>query len=163
MITYAATSLPGSREYNEDYLKVYGENDNWIFALADGLGGCGFGSLASRTAVESLFCGQTDWKDERFFDTAFMTAQQAVLEEQQANVQAASMSTTMVVLRLRGKKAQWAHVGDSRLYRFHGWSLREQTRDHSVPQMLADLGQIKQDQIRHHADRNRLLTVLGRP
>lgn len=165
MITYAAISLPGAREYNEDYIKVYEDGDTWIFALADGLGGCGSGSLASRTAVESVFDEQQDYDSESFFESAFSAAQQAVCREQETDPQAGMMSTTMVVLRLQQRQghAQWAHIGDSRLYRFHGWFLREQTLDHSVPQMLVNMGQISQKQIRRHADRNRLLTAIGRP
>ena len=37
----------------------------------------------------------------------------------------------------------------------------EHTLDHSVPQMLAAIGEIKENEIRHHPDRNRLLRVLG--
>ena len=37
------------------------------------------------------------------------------------------------------------------------------TLDHSVPQMLVLGGQIKESEIRHHKDRNRVLRVLGTP
>src|SRR5690606_19818606 len=52
-------------------------------------------------------------------------------------------------------------VGDSRLYRFSGGSVAEQTDDHSVPQMLVAAGDIRVEEIRFHEDRNKLLRSLG--
>ena len=37
----------------------------------------------------------------------------------------------------------------------------KRTLDHSVPQMLVNMGQIKEKDIRFHEDRNRLLRVMG--
>src|SRR5262249_21803300 len=51
--------------------------------------------------------------------------------------------------------------GDSRLYYFQGGRIDFQTKDHSVPQAMADAGDISGADIRHHADRNRLLRALG--
>ena len=56
---------------------------------------------------------------------------------------------------------QWGHIGDSRLYHFRGNRLAERTLDHSVPQMLVSSGEIKEKEIRHHPDRNRVLRVMG--
>ena len=71
------------------------------------------------------------------------------------------MKTTAVVLQIRENDIQWAHVGDSRLYVFHKNKYKDRTRDHSVPQMLVNAGEIKEKDIRNHPDRNRLLRVMG--
>ena len=55
--------------------------------------------------------------------------------------------------------AVWAYIGDSRLYHFSKGKLVSQTNDHSVPQMMVNAGEISQDQIRDHEDRNRLTRV----
>ena len=39
--------------------------------------------------------------------------------------------------------------------------LTSHTLDHSVPQMLVQIGEIEESEIRHHPDRNRLLRTLG--
>lgn len=163
MITYAMASMPGNRPYNEDYIRMHEEKGIWVFALADGLGGCGHGELASRTAVESVisrFCWDSDM--EKFFDKAMEGAQNAVLTKQAAVPEAKNMSTTLVVLRLERGYAQWAHIGDSRMYHFRDGKVKSQTLDHSVPQMLVQMGEIKPGEIRHHPDRNRLLHTIGR-
>ncbi len=163
MITYAMKSMPGKRDHNEDYIKFSEDGSAKVFALADGLGGHGYGEVASEMAVESVFSAGESFDSEDFLNKAFENAQETVLEMQKKKTAVSDMATTLVVLRLTEKYAQWAHIGDSRLYRFHGWSLEEQTLDHSVPQMLVRLGEIKPEQIRHHADRNRLLQVIGMP
>ena len=52
-ITYASVSFDGTRPYNEDSLKILDTDRRKLFILADGLGGCGDGKLASQTAVDS--------------------------------------------------------------------------------------------------------------
>jgi serine/threonine protein phosphatase PrpC len=57
--------------------------------------------------------------------------------------------------------AQGGHIGDSRLYHFSHGRLKGRTLDHSVPQMLVATGEIREKDIRHHEDRNRLIRVMG--
>lgn len=163
MITYAMRSMPGDRPYNEDYIRMREENGTAVFVLADGLGGCGHGELASQTAVESVI-SRFSWDHDRngFFEKVVEGAQNAVLAKQEAVPEAAKMSTTLVVLKLENGYAQWAHIGDSRMYHFRNEKVKSQTLDHSVPQMLVRMGEIKPDEIRHHPDRNRLLHTIGR-
>ena len=52
--------------------------------------------------------------------------------------------------------------GDVRLYLMRGYQVHHQTKDHSVPQMLADTGDIRQDQVRHHPEGSSLLNSLGK-
>jgi PPM family protein phosphatase len=87
-------------------------------------------------------------------------AHQAILRVQQREPQLHGLGTTAVVLLSDYETFLCAHIGDSRLYYFQDGQLRFQTRDHSVPQALADLGQITAAEIRHHPDRNRLSRAL---
>ncbi len=73
------------------------------------------------------------------------------------------MKSTAVLLCADAEKRQfiWAHIGDSRLYRFVNGRLKAQTVDHSVPQMKVSMGEITFDSIRSDPDRNRLLRAVG--
>ena len=52
-------------------------------------------------------------------------------------------------------------MGDTRTYYFRKNKIECRTKDHSVPQMMVSMGEIEEKDIRHHADRNRLLRVMG--
>lgn len=151
----------GGREHNEDSLRWTSDGTEGVFVLADGLGGHDRGEVASQLAVE-VICGGEDSPvpGREALLERFRQANARILEQQKQPGQE-EMKTTAVALSLSGGTAAWAHIGDSRLYRFERGKLAERTLDHSVPQMLVAAGEIKEKQIRHHPDRNRLLRVMG--
>ncbi len=67
----------------------------------------------------------------------------------------------MVLLLISDNVAQWGHIGDSRLYHFRDGKQLSRTIDHSVPQMLAISGKIKEREIRQHPERSVLLRAMG--
>lgn len=161
-ITSASILNKGSREKNEDYIGSYRGKDINCFMLADGLGGHGSGEIAARIAVEEAKRSfyQVD-SLEQAVRRAFYTGQEVILEHQRTIPQEKDMKTTEVLLAITENTVLWGHIGDSRLYYFRGSHMVKRTRDHSVPQQLAALGEIREREIRHHPDRNRLLRVMG--
>lgn len=162
MILYAMRSRDGDRSRNEDNIRMEEKSGEYLFALADGLGGHGKGDEASRIATEQacqVFKRSTPGTD--CLEEAFRTAQESILAEKERRGLYSSMKTTMVLLHLEQAAAKWAHVGDSRLYVFCGGKVQTRTRDHSVPQMLVLNGEIKESEIRHHPDRNCVLRAMG--
>ena len=160
MVQFSAISRSGSRPENEDSVGMARQENRFCFALADGLGGHGCGEVASKIAVETAkeeFAGE----EEHLLERSFEKAQENILRQQQENRRLADMKTTMVVVNVEEEYVRWGHIGDSRLYFFRNGRIAERTLDHSVPQMLVSIGEIKEKQIRHHPDRNRLLRVLG--
>ncbi|MCP4699896.1 MAG: serine/threonine-protein phosphatase, partial [Gammaproteobacteria bacterium] len=55
----------------------------------------------------------------------------------------------------------WTHLGDSRLYHFREDNLQIRTKDHSIVQMLVDMGRIREEDMATHRDQGRLLKGLG--
>ena len=164
MITYAMKSSPGDRDVNEDYIYTQENGTAALCAVADGLGGCGHGDLAARTAVKSVFARyRWDSEQDGFLDRAMFGAQQAVIRRQNDRPEAKEMGSTLVVLKIEDGIAEWAHIGDSRLYFFHKKKIVSQTTDHSAAQLRVLLGELKPDEIRHHPDRNLLVRSIGTP
>jgi len=163
MITYKIHTHMGSRNVNEDSVGEYMVDNRYCFVLADGLGGHGSGECASEAAVKTVLELFAENYNERFLDDCFVMAQEKVLEEQHIDKSKADMKTTLVTLVIDEDKVRWGHIGDSRLYQFNKGKVVQRTLDHSVPQMLVNLGEIKDKDIRGHEDRNRLLRVIGTP
>lgn len=161
----------GGRDYNEDYSGYRQEGERGAFVLADGLGGHGFGEVASKLAVDYILSAMgnvwdaTEETVPSLSDDVLITlidgANKAILECQNANLEYKNMRTTIAAAFVTGDIFRYINVGDSRVYYFKNGCLYAQSKDHSVSQMAVDLGEITQEEIRYHDDRSKLLKVLG--
>ncbi len=163
MLSYAFLSRPGERDHNEDYIGMQHKGESYCFILADGLGGHGGGDEASRIVVEGIRAdfARNGAVSPDYLKRCFMLGQWLLLESQKKQHRNMEMKTTLTVLLAGPGGALWGHIGDSRIYYFQDKKLKLRTLDHSVPQMLVAAGKLKEKQIRGHADRNRLLRVMG--
>ena len=151
----------GGRDHNEDSLRASAEAG--VFVLADGLGGHRSGEVASALAADAIFSGMT--RDASLEEDGLLSLFQSANEEllrQQAQPGREEMRTTAVALKLAEGQAVWAHIGDSRLYRFSGGELAGVTADHSVTYRKYLGGEISYMDVYHDDDRSRLLRVLGK-
>lgn len=160
-IKVASISDCGGRSINDDTVRIRQEHDSaWVF-VGDGLGGYAGGQQASQAAAEALM--KASRKGSLMTDAQLIgaanQADQAVRKVQKDRN--GKMKTTLVFLVIDNGQARWMHVGDSRLYHFHGGKIRNQTMDHSVSQMAVLMGEITHQEIRFHEDRNRVLRALG--
>ena len=162
---FAQVTRPGSRDYNEDSAVALCRGEDYCFVVADGLGGHGKGEVASALATET-FRQRFETAavgDASFLPDTLLAAQQRILNEQKARNTPFEMKTTCTALTVSGGTVRIGHIGDTRAYVFGKNKVLYRTLDHSVPQMLALSGEIREKQIRHHPDRNRLLRVMGIP
>ncbi len=159
MIYTAIYTDRGGRDENEDTVRIRRQSaDEACLVVADGLGGHGGGSIASAAAAQTITENWQGSADPNELSALVQKAHRAVCDAQS---QDCSMKSTVAVLALSGGRAAWAHVGDTRLYRFENSKLVFQTRDHSASQVAVVLGDISPEQIRFHEDRNRILRALG--
>lgn len=148
----------GGRAENQDYAAQLLLPRGALWALADGVGGHGFGRMAAVTAVE---CFAEQVRAGKGLRLAAGTANERLLQLQKRQAAGLPMACTLVAALLQGKMLAWAHVGDSRFYFFRAGRLLFQTEDDSVCQALAKLGEIPPQELRASPDRNRLLHTLG--
>lgn len=173
-MTYSTLSETGKRAENEDSVGVYMGSTCQAFFLADGLGGHGSGKEASENVirhgiqlVEALDPVDNTVQTEKETDVRqclsqiFSEGHNLLKEKQEETGHLRSMRTTLTAFMVRGEEGWLAHIGDSRIYVFEQGQLKFRTLDHSVPQILAMAGEIKESEIRHHPDRNRLLRCMG--
>lgn len=155
-----ASDVGKSRKINEDSLGYRGN----LFVIADGMGGHNAGEVASALAVEEVLrmpAGGTDFHRE--LPLVINRANQAILDHAGAYPECQGMGTTIAILHLEGNQARVAHIGDSRVYWWHGRKLHRVTRDHSVVEELLLQGGITQEEADYHPQRHILTRALGIP
>ena len=156
----------GGRDENQDCCGYAQASDGtWIFCVADGLGGHSGGRVAAQAAVQGVL-KQANQKDFSFEQLdmlqVFSGAQQHIVDLKHERPELTAMRTTLVVLAVKDGLALWGHIGDVRLYHLRRNTIRFQTKDQSVPQMLVDTGEIEPHEVRGHPDRSRVLQALGK-
>ena len=138
-----------------------------FFVVADGMGGHAGGQEASRLATHAIqSCLSAAWSSEEASDTlletAFLEANQLILQDQAKHPERSDMGTTAVVVMVRKGEPWCAHIGDSRLYRLRGAKLQQITEDHTWVARAMRMGDITPDQARTHPWRHILSKCLGR-
>jgi serine/threonine protein phosphatase PrpC len=71
------------------------------------------------------------------------------------------LKASLTVLLTDYSKMIWAGAGNTRLYHFRKGGLNFRTKDQSISQMMADAGQIAEEEISCHEERNNLTNYLG--
>jgi protein phosphatase len=164
------------REHNEDSIMVveYQRDSliepacNFLYLVADGMGGAEAGEVASAIAVGAV----RNYVEEKLAEpgTADVCAilQQAlehanskIVEYQAAHPEARGMGSTAVALLLKPPDAAVAWIGDSRAYICDSNGLRQLTHDHSLVQRLIEIGQITPEEALHHEHKNVITRSLG--
>ncbi|MCP3662885.1 MAG: serine/threonine-protein phosphatase [Gammaproteobacteria bacterium] len=126
------------RPSNEDTVMV--QLDPGIVVLTDGMGGYKAGEVASKIAADSIveYLCDGDAVGPDSLDEAVDAANEAILDAIDQNSGYDGMATTVVAGSFDSHRLYYAHVGDSRLYRFRADALVQLTRDHSMIQELVD-------------------------
>jgi protein phosphatase len=162
------------RAINQD--SYYADPNGRFFIVADGMGGHAAGQEASRIAKEAILSYlEEKWDSAEpslvLLENAFLTANQAILADQQANPDNADMGTTAVVVMFRpqtsrdtdaGNGAWYANLGDSRLYRFRETLLEQVSEDDTWVAQAVKVGALSAEDSRTHPWRHVLSQCLGR-
>jgi len=174
---FAATDTGRRRPHNED---AYGCNpDTGIFLIADGMGGENYGEVASRLTADHFieiitpFMIDDDMtipfdhtEDEDYFIHALKHAAKethsAVMAFAEENKSHKGMGSTLTAVVFHNQALYVVHVGDSRLYRFDGRVLHQETEDHTRVQEMVNKGLITRENARSHPDRHIISRCVGR-
>lgn len=157
-ITYAELSSTGPvRPHNEDFVLFWepeGEQGRQargaVSLLADGVGGQGFGEVASKLAVETALRVFRDadptTTDNQLLWRMFNAANLAVYDAGMAQGGGDRMATTLTVSLFRRNEVAIGHVGDSRAYLIRQGTIKQLTSDHTYVAMQVKMSLIsKQD------------------
>ena len=157
---FQATHVGKVRHNNEDSLIVI---EPETFVVADGMGGAQAGEVASQMLVETVkeFLSETPPYNEQILSQAILLANRKILNLARQNPNYLGMGTTATILSLDDRKAYFAHVGDSRIYRLRNNFLEQLTEDHSYVETLVRRGEITPEEARVHPMKNVLTQAVG--
>lgn len=132
--------------------------DAWIalikhhfFAIADGMGGHKAGEVAAKETIQTLSSAIRKIKKKdlsskeciQLLESAIETANHNVFKLGSTHEHLQGMGTTLCCLYLYQESVIYAHVGDSRIYRFREGELKLLTEDHSLLSELMTKGQME--------------------
>jgi PPM family protein phosphatase len=154
----------------------FSDEDGYLMVVADGMGGAAAGERASAMAVESveafalntlkwfLHFGKTD-EGQLVVELrkALELADQAVVDEAEANARFQGMGTTLTMAYSVGRDLYLVHAGDSRAYLYRQGKLEQITNDHTLVQILVSGGVLSAEDAKTHARRNVITNVIGGP
>lgn len=169
---YAKSDIGKAREINED--SFYITEDQFsklqLFILADGMGGCNAGEIASKQAIisaknyiENNFEETPKDKESlcKLIKNSIEYANMVVHEKSLKNKNLDGMGTTLEVCLIYNNRAYIGHIGDSRIYRIRNEFMRKLTEDHSYVQKLLKEGTITEFEAEHHQKKNILMKAVG--
>ena len=151
----AGTHVGNVRDNNEDSYVCDGTNDLWL--VADGMGGLGFGEVASAITTYTV---QTLVRSGHGINQAIELAHQKIIEYSHEQAMGTNMGTTLVLLLSQGSLYNIFWVGDSRAYLFDG-TLTQLTVDHSLVQNLIEEGELTAEQAAIDPRKNAVTKALG--
>ena len=165
-VAACAAQHPGDRSEQQDRVAILRSSISprcVLALLADGLGGKSGGAMA---AAQVVMVARRLFEDFRpgesahqFFDTLVDEVNTVIsLTGMTANLEPHS---TLVAVLVQSGRADWCHVGDSRVYHFRGARLLHRTTDHTFAQRLLDSGLYSAERARLHPSAGRLTRALG--
>jgi protein phosphatase len=164
---FGKTDIGKVRRGNEDYFynEQLGE-DEYLFIVADGMGGHLAGDVASRLGTHtfvdifrSLRASGTHIMDSMLH--AVREANSAIIKKATADASKRGMGTTFSALAIKGDRGYIVHVGDSRIYRVRDGEIKKITTDHTFVEKMVEEGRITELEARDHPQKNILYMSLG--
>lgn len=157
------------RKKNEDNFMIEAVGDSLVMIIADGLGGCRSGEIASKIAVETsmrvireglLLC-DNESKIKDLMSSAFKQSNVEILLKSVLDNSYSGMASTLTIAILRSNHLIVSHIGDCRVYLFHGSSSEQLTKDHTYAAELVRSGMITSEMALTHPGKNMLMKALG--
>ena len=179
MFFYGCSDIGRKRRTNQDSFAAVRLYDNAFLAVVcDGMGGANGGNIASSLAVKvfveqvkkQLASIKAEAAEGRTADGAAIVsvlvraarrANEAVYFRAEEDEALKGMGTTLVAALIVNGDLFALNVGDSRLYRIEGGTLRKITKDHSYVQYLLDRGEISEQEAEKAGIRNIIIRSVG--
>ncbi len=170
MIDYFYITDPGRvRDHNEDSVTILkNENNEYLLAVADGMGGHKDGEVASSIAISHIGRRFNSISSVGSKEDAINWLKEVVSE---ANVsiykytnmypESEGMGTTIVLALLTKDFLLFGNIGDSSGFVIKKNTLHKITCDHTLVNLLVKSGELTEEEAKEHPRKNVLMKALG--
>ena len=169
MQTFYMTDPGMIRDHNEDNLVILkNNNDEYLLAVADGMGGHKAGEVASSIAIEYLKEKFNNMDSLGSKTDAINWIRQTVREINENifrytddHVESKGMGTTLVVSVYTNDYLLFGNIGDSSGFVYKDNKLFKVTKDHTLVNLLIATGELSVEDAKFHPKKNVLMKALG--
>ena len=167
---YAYLTDPGKvREHNEDsVIIVKNHNNEYLLAVADGMGGHRGGEIASSIAISHIGksfreLGKLGKKEDAilWIKNVVSEANVQIYKYTEENPESSGMGTTIVLSVLTKEYLLFGNIGDSSGYVYKDKQIHKITNDHTLVNLLLKSGEITEEEAKDHPRKNVLMKALG--
>ena len=169
MQTFYMTDAGKVRTHNEDNVIILNNNNNeFILAVADGMGGHKAGEVASNIAIEHVRDSfeelETLGKKEDAIDylrRIVKEINEKIFSYTKNHPESKGMGTTLVIAIKTNDYILYGNIGDSSGYVMKNGLLHKITKDHTLVNLLVSTGELTPEQAKFHPRKNLLTRALG--
>jgi PPM family protein phosphatase len=161
---------PGKvRSHNEDsVIIVKNKNNEYLLAVADGMGGHSTGEIASSIAISHIgrrfsevSCIGTKKDAVNWLKDNVNEINNQIFKYTDIHEESKGMGTTLVVAILTEEYLIFGNIGDSSGYVMKDGKLHKVTYDHTLVNLLVSTGELTEEEAKDHPRKNVLMKALG--
>jgi len=169
MQTFYMTDAGKVRTHNEDnVIIINNKNNEFILAVADGMGGHKAGEIASSIAIEHITevfeNMETIGKKEDAIDWLrhiVKEINEKIFSYTSNHPESKGMGTTLVIAVKTEDYILYGNIGDSSGYAIKNEKIHKVTKDHTLVNLLVSTGELTEEQAKFHPRKNLLTRALG--
>ena len=169
MQTFYLTDAGKVRSHNEDnVILLNNNNEEFILAVADGMGGHKAGEVASKIAIDHLtdefYKLETFGEKEKAIEwlrNLVTEINDMIFKYTDEFPNSKGMGTTLVVAIKTKDYILFGNIGDSSGFVLKNDKLHKITKDHTLVNLLVSTGELTEEEAKYHPRKNVLMRALG--
>lgn len=169
MKSFYLTDAGKVRDHNEDsVIIVKNSDDDYLMAVADGMGGHSAGEVASSIAISYLgkhfnetFLNMSKVDCVNWIRDCVSEINTLIFQYEKTHPESKGMGTTLVMAILTKDYLLFGNIGDSSGFVMKDDELHKVTYDHTLVNLLVSAGELTKEEAKDHPKKNVLMKALG--
>ncbi len=169
MKSFYLTDAGKVRDHNEDsVIIVKNAQNDYLMAVADGMGGHSAGEVASSIAISYLgkhfnetFMNMNKVDAVNWIRNSVNEINTLIFQHEKEHPESKGMGTTLVLTVVTSEYILFGNIGDSSGFVVKDNHLHKVTYDHTLVNLLVSAGELTKEEAKEHPKKNVLMKALG--